>query len=114
MLLFHLKQCLFNDEDFSDVRHINLSNTKFWSGSSEVGTFTVNIEKYTKLKDLDISNSIVTSMSLSNASLASLNITNSSIEIINLVNQPFLDSIDLVDVKDWNLLLLILVKRLLN
>ena len=83
-----------NDEDFSDVRHINLSNTKFWSGSSEVGTFTVNIEKYTKLKDLDISNSIVTSMSLPNASLASLNITNSSIEIINLVNQPFLDSID--------------------
>lgn len=82
-----------NDEDFSDVRHINLSNTKFWSGSSEVGTFTVNIEKYTKLKDLDISNSIVTSMSLPNASLASLNITNSSIEIINLVNQPFLDSI---------------------
>lgn len=83
-----------NDEDFSDVRHIDLSNIKFWSGSSEVGTFTVNIEKYTKLKDLDISNSIVTSMSLPNASLASLNITNSSIEIITLVNQPFLDSID--------------------
>lgn len=83
-----------NDEDFSDIRHIDISNSKFWSGSAEVGTFTVNIEKYTKLKDINISNSVVTSMSLPNASLASLNIVNSNIESINLVNQPFLDRID--------------------
>lgn len=88
-----------NDQDFSDVRHIDVSNSKFWSGSSEVGTFTINIEKYTKLKDLNISNSVVTSMSLPNASLASLNITNSNIESINLVNQPFLDRIDFTGCK---------------
>lgn len=83
-----------NDENFSDVRHIDLSNTKFWAGSEEGTTFTVNIEKYTKLKDINISNSVVTSMSLPNASLASLNITNSTIESIRLSNQPFLESID--------------------
>lgn len=83
-----------NDEDFSDVRHIDLSNTKFWAGSEEGTTFTVNIEKYTKLKDINIANSVVTSMSLPNASLASLNITNSTIETIKLSNQPFLETID--------------------
>lgn len=83
-----------NDEDFSDVRHIDLSNTKFWSGNIGQGTFTVNIEKYTKLKDLNISSSIVTSISLPNASLALLNITNSAVEGISLVNQPFLDRLD--------------------
>lgn len=83
-----------NDEGYSDVRHIDLSNTKFWSGNIGQGTFTVNIEKYTKLKDLNISSSIVTSISLPNASLASLNITNSAVEGISLVNQPFLDRLD--------------------
>lgn len=83
-----------NDEGYSDVRHIDLSNTKFWSGNIGQGTFTVNIEKYTKLKDLNISSSIVTSISLPNASLALLNITNSAIEGISLVNQPFLDRLD--------------------
>lgn len=83
-----------NDEDFSDVRHIDLSNTKFWSGNAGQGTFTVNIEKYIKLKDLNISSSIVTSISLPNASLSSLNITNSTVEGISLVNQPFLESLD--------------------
>lgn len=83
-----------NDEGYSDVRHINLSNTKFWSGNIGQGTFTVNIEKYTKLKDLNISSSIVTSISLPNASLALLNITNSAVEGISLVNQPFLDRLD--------------------
>jgi len=83
-----------NDEDFSDVRHIDLSNAKFWSGNAGQGTFTVNIEKYTKLKDLNISNSVVTSVSLPNASLSSLNITNSTVEGISLVNQPFLESLD--------------------
>lgn len=83
-----------NDEDFSDVRHIDLSNTKFWSGNAGQGTFTVNIEKYIKLKDLNISSSIVTSISLPNASLSSLNITNSTVEGISLVNQPFLDKLD--------------------
>lgn len=83
-----------NDEGYSDVRHIDLSNTKFWSGNIGQGTFTVNIEKYTKLKDLNISSSIVTSISLPNASLALLNITNSVVEGISLVNQPFLDRLD--------------------
>ena len=83
-----------NDEGYSDVRHIDLSNTKFWSGNIGQGTFTVNIEKYTKLKDLNISSSIVTSISLPNASLALLNITNSAVEGISLVNQPFLDRLD--------------------
>lgn len=83
-----------NDEDFSDVRHIDLSNTKFWRGNAGQGTFTVNIEKYIKLKDLNISSSIVTSISLPNASLSSLNITNSTVEGISLVNQPFLESLD--------------------
>lgn len=83
-----------NDEDFSDVRHIDLSNTKFWSGNAGQGIFTVNIEKYTKLKDLNISNSVVTSVSLPNASLSSLNITNSTVENISLVNQPFLEILD--------------------
>lgn len=83
-----------NDEDFSDVRHIDLSNTKFWSGNAGQGTFTVNIEKYTKLKDLNISSSVVTSISLPNASLSSLNITNSTVEGISLVNQPFLNRLD--------------------
>lgn len=83
-----------NDEDFSNVRHIDLSNTKFWAGSEEGTTFTVNIEKYIKLKDINIANSVVTSMSLPNASLASLNITNSTIETIKLSNQPFLETID--------------------
>lgn len=83
-----------NDENYSDVRHIDISNSKFWAGSSEIGAFTVNIEKYTKLKDINISNSVVTSMSLPNASLASLNIINSNIEKLNIVNQPFLDNLD--------------------
>lgn len=86
-----------NDEGYSDIRHIDLSNTKFWSGNVGQGTFTVNIEKYTKLKDLNISSSIVTSISLPNASLSSLNITNSTVEGISLVNQPFLGSLDFSD-----------------
>mgnify|MGYP003186956801 CR=1 FL=1 len=88
-----------NDQDFSDVRHIDLSNTSFWSGNSGVSTFTVNIEKYTKLKDLNISGSCVTSLSLPNASLASLNITNSDVEKITLQSQPFLSSIDFTGCK---------------
>lgn len=88
-----------NDKGFSDLRHIDLSNCKFWSGSTEGVTFTVNIEKYTKLKDINISNSVVSSMSLPNASLASLNITNSTIESLNLANQPFLESIDFTGCK---------------
>lgn len=86
-----------NDEGYSDIRHIDLSNTKFWSGNIGQGTFTVNIEKYTKLKDLNISSSIVTSISLPNASLSSLNVTNSTVEGISLVNQPFLESLDFSD-----------------
>lgn len=88
-----------NDQDFSDVRHIDLSNTSFWSGNSGVSTFTVNIEKYTKLKDLNISSSCVTSLSLPNASLSSLNITNSDVEKITLQSQPFLSTVDFTGCK---------------
>lgn len=88
-----------NDQDFSDVRHIDLSNTAFWSGNSGISTFTVNIEKYTKLKDLNISGSCVTSLSLPNASLASLNITNSDVEKITLSSQPFLSEVDFTGCK---------------
>lgn len=88
-----------NDQDFSDVRHIDLSNTAFWSGNSGVSTFTVNIEKYTKLKDLNISGSCVTSLSLPNASLSSLNITNSGVEKITLQSQPFLSEVDFTGCK---------------
>lgn len=83
-----------NDEGYSDIRHINLSNCNFWAGNSGSGTFVVNIEKYIKLKDVNIANSVVNSMSLPNASLASVNITNSTIEIFSLVNQPFIDYVD--------------------
>lgn len=83
-----------NNEGYSDIRHINLSNCSFWAGNSSGGTFVVNIEKYTKLKDINISNSVVNSMSLPNASLASVNISNSTIEIFSLINQPFLEHVD--------------------
>lgn len=82
-------------EDYSEVRHINLANTAFWSGSSVANPeFVVDIEKYPKLKTLDISNSCVTSIKLPSASLTRLNITNSAINKINLQSQPFLESID--------------------
>ena len=93
------ESAFINSQDYSDVRHIDLSNTAFWSGNSGVSTFTVNIEKYTKLKDLNIAGSCVTSLSLPNASLSSLNITNSDVEKITLSSQPFLSSIDFTGCK---------------
>ena len=78
----------------SDIRHIDLSNTAYWSGNSGTNEFPVNIESYLKLKTLDISNSCVTSLSLPNAALSELKIYNSIVEKINLEDQPFIDEVD--------------------
>ena len=83
------------ENGYSEVRHVNLSNTKFWDGSSVANpTFTVDLEKYLKLKTLNISESCVTSLKLPSASLTELNITYSDITQINLESQPFLRSVD--------------------
>jgi hypothetical protein len=78
----------------SDIRHIDLSNTKFWASNSGVSTFPVNVENYNKLKTIDISNGCTTSLSLPNAALSELNIVNSTIEKLILKDQPFIDEID--------------------
>lgn len=78
----------------SDIRHIDLSNTKFWASNSGVSTFPVNVENYNKLKTIDISNGCITSLSLPNAALSELNIVNSTIEKLILKDQPFIDEID--------------------
>lgn len=85
-----------SDSPYSEIRHINLANINFWSGSSvQNPAFTVDLTEYDKLKTLNIANSCVTSMKLpSKSSLTELSITNSNITQINLENQPFLDSID--------------------
>lgn len=83
-----------NKKGYSDVRHIDLSNTSFWEANQGISVFTVNLEKFTKLKSLNISNSCVTSLSLPNAALSELNITNSQIEKLTLSSQPFIDEID--------------------
>ena len=83
-----------NDVYTSDIRHIDLSNTAYWSGNSGTNEFPVNIENYLKLKTLDISNSCVTSLSLPNAALSELKIYNSIVEKINLEDQPFIDEVD--------------------
>ena len=83
-----------NTAGYSDVRHIDLSNTSFWEANQGVSVFTVNLEKFTKLKSLNIANSCVTSLSLPNAALSDLNITNSQIEKLTLTSQPFIDEVD--------------------
>lgn len=88
------ESAFINNQDYSDVRKIDLSNVDFWEANAGASTFTVNVEKYLKLKQLNISHSCVTSLSLPNASLSDLNISYSDIEKITLSSQPFLDSID--------------------
>lgn len=78
----------------SDIRHIDLSNTKFWSGNSGVNSFPVDVQNYNKLKTIDISNGCITSLALPNAALSNLSIQNSTIERITLADQPFLQKID--------------------
>lgn len=78
----------------SDIRHIDLSNTNFWSGNTGVNSFPVDVQNYNKLKTIDISNGCVTSLALPNAALSSLKITNSTVERITLADQPFLTSVD--------------------
>lgn len=80
---------------FSELRDIDLSNTKFWSGNSGVSTFIVDLEKYSKLNTLDISRSCVTSLSLPNSPLSRLKVSYSVVEILTIKSQPFIDSIDL-------------------
>lgn len=78
----------------SDIRHINLSNTSFWSGNSGVNSFPVDVQNYNKLKTIDISNGCVTSLALPNAALSALTLTNSAIERVTLADQPFISKID--------------------
>lgn len=78
----------------SDIRHINLSNTSFWSGNSGVNSFPVDVQNYNKLKTIDISNGCVTSLALPNAALSALTLTNSVIERVTLADQPFISKID--------------------
>ena len=78
----------------SEIRHINLANTRFWSGDTGEKEFPVIINDYKKLKTLDISNSCVTSLALPNAALSELKIANSTVQIIDLVSQPFIDHVD--------------------
>ena len=78
----------------SDIRHIDLSNTSFWSSNTGISTFPVNVENYNKLKTIDISNGCITSLSLPNAALSELNIVNSTIEKLILKDQPFIDHVD--------------------
>ena len=84
-----------NSKGYSDVRHINLSNTSFWVAGTDNSTFAVNVEKYSKLKSLNIASSCVTSLSLPNASLSELNVTYSTITSLTLEGQSFIDNIDL-------------------
>ena len=81
-------------KSMSDIRHINLSNTGFWSGNSGVNSFPVDIQNYNKLKTIDISNGCVTSLALPNAALSSILITNSTIERVTLADQPFISKVD--------------------
>lgn len=81
-------------KSMSDIRHINLSNTSFWSGNSGVNSFPVDIQNYNKLKTIDISNGCVTSLALPNAALSSIIITNSTIERVTLADQPFISKVD--------------------
>ena len=81
-------------QSVSDIRHINLSNTNFWSGNSGVNSFPVDVQNYNKLKTIDISNGCVTSLALPNAALSTLTLTNSAIERVTLADQPFISKVD--------------------
>ena len=77
----------------SDIRHIDLSYTSFWTGV-ENPDFPVIINNYKKLKTLNISNSCVTSVALPNAALSELLLNNSAVKTIVLADQPFIDEVN--------------------
>lgn len=71
----------------SDIRDINLSNTKC------SGTYTIDLRNFDKLTNLNISNSNITSLSLPSAPLSTLNFNNSNIELITIERQPNISSL---------------------
>ena len=88
---------LFVYNNDSNIRDINLSGTSFLVSkdtSSKVKNFPIIVSNYSKLKNIDISNSCVTALSLPSSSLSVCNIVNSQIDAINLSDQALLEKID--------------------
>lgn len=84
---------LFISNNDSNIRKINLSGTKFNSATAN-SQFAVNVSKFSKLKEIDISNSCVTSLVLPSSNMSKCNITNSSIKSISFTDQALLDKLD--------------------
>lgn len=90
-------------KDVSELRVIDLSNTKF---SDNTGTLTLNFNivedgtitektKFQKLQEINLSNSCVTSVTLPRVPLAKFTCDHSKIETLNLQDQNFLNTLDL-------------------
>jgi hypothetical protein len=74
----------------SCLENINLSSTKVPEGKE----YPVDLKSFTKVKNIDISLSNVTSLILPNSTLNSLRINGSSLREFNMSNQPLLKTID--------------------
>lgn len=85
---------IFKYEDKTALETIDLSNTSFSNATSAETKFEVDCQNLTKVKYIDISNSLVTSLVLPSSILQTLKIKNSNIVHFNMSNQPILNTID--------------------
>jgi hypothetical protein len=104
------KKCFNNEDGKKNLRHLNLSNTKFYTNESK-NIFPVDLSDYEKLKDINISYSCVSTISLPTSNLSELHLDHSDIQSITLANQNFISSID---VKGCNRLTDVTVKECKN
>lgn len=82
-----------NDIIKSEIRSINLQN------ANGTESCPVTITNYNKLKNIDIRNSCVTSISLPSAPLSNLLFSNSQITTLKIEKQPFLNNLDFSNCK---------------
>lgn len=78
----------------SELRIINLENAR---NIANVPNIILDLANFTKLTDINISNSSVSSIQLPSTPLMSLNITGSTISQLNLTQQNLLTSLDLTN-----------------
>lgn len=81
-----------SDTGISEMRVINLSNARNSEGNNNI---VLDLAKFTKVTDIDISGACVGSIALPKCPLMSLNVTNSLITSFDLENQGLLKSIDI-------------------
>lgn len=84
---------IFRYKEEGALERIDLSKTKFANEKND-STFTVDCQKLSKVKYIDISNSPVTSLLLPPSILQTLKVSYSNIFHFNMENQPILKTID--------------------